>query len=171
MANRDAPHGFKPIYAKYGEHCHTKKCTVATTHGIIGQGDLIETVNDGTVRKATASSTSLIGVAAHPLAANTGTELLVYDNPGQVYEAQTDDGTGTLTAQTGIFLNANFIDTATTTKFSIMEIDENSGNTTATLPLKIMGLYTVSNNAFGEFNRLEVMINNHIYGSLGVTGL
>lgn len=169
--NRDAPHGFKPVYAIYGEHGHQKKYVVATTHTIIGEGDLIETVNDGTVRKATASSTSIIGVAAHPLAANTGTELSVYDNPGQVYEAQTDDGTGTLTSQAGVFLNANFIDTATTTKNSIMEIDENSGNTTPTLPLKIMGLYPISSNAFGEFNRLEVMINNHIYGSLGVNGL
>lgn len=171
MANRDAPHGFKPVYAIYGEHAHQKKYTVATTHAAIGIGDLIETVSDGTVRKGTASSTSLIGVAAHPLAANTGTELSVYDNPGQVFEAQTDDGTGALTAQTGIFSNANFIDTATTTDFSIMEIDENSAAVTATLPLKVIGLYPVSNNAFGEFNRLEVMINNHVYGSLGVTGL
>ena len=53
----------------------------------------------------------------------------------------------------------------------VTEIDEDSVNTTATLPLKALYLYDVVDNAFGEFNRVVCCINNHVKKSLGVTGL
>ena len=71
--------------------------------------------------------------------------------------------------------NADFVVAAATNGISRMEIDESSGATTATLPLTIVRLYGADDgtgisgdNQFGEFNRLEVKINNHVLG--GGTG-
>lgn len=172
MPNVDRPHGFRPIYAKWGVHGQTGPYTLDSTHGRIAKGDLVEEITGGFVRKGTSSSVSLKGVAAQTVAANTGGTIQLYDNPGQVYEAQTDDGTGDLTIQAAMTKNANFVDTVSTTQeHSIMEIDENTGDTTATLPLKILRLYPAPDNALGEFNRLEVMINNHVHKSTGVAGV
>lgn len=171
MANVDKPHGFRPIYAIHGVSGTCGKYELAAANTAIGIGDLIGRTNAGVVDQAAATSVQVIGVAAEAKAANSGGTILLYDGPFQVYEAQTDDGTGTLTAQTGVNLNADFVATAASAGMSRMEIDENSGAVTPTLPLVVLGLYEVVDNAFGEFNRLEVMINNHVLKSLGTTGI
>jgi len=167
----DAPYGFKPVRHLTGGEIRTESLTLTAANAIIGKGDLLSIAADGTVDRAAAADTTIVGVAAAPAAASDGTTILAYIDPNIVYRAQTDDGTGTLTAQTGINLNADFVVANATSGISRMEIDENTGATTATLPLKVLGLYNSPSNAFGEFNELEVIINNHIHKSLGVDGL
>lgn len=171
MANLDAPKGFRPIYAIGGQHGRTNKYALAAANTIIGIGDLLCRTNAGVVDRAAATSVQIIGVAAEAKAASSGGYILVYDNPDQVYEAQTDNGVGVLTAQTDMNLNADFVVANATNGVSRMEIDENSGLGTATLPLVVLRLWEETNNAFGEFNRLEVRINNHVLQSLGTTGI
>jgi len=167
----DRPMGFRPIYALGGQHGRTNKYVLAAANAIIGVGDLLARDANGAVDRAAATSVQIIGVAAEAKAASSGGFILVYDNPDQVYEAQTDNGTGTLTAQTGCNLNADFVVANAVNGISRMEIDENSGNTTATLPLVVLRLWDEPNNSFSEFNRLEVRINNHVLQSLGTTGI
>lgn len=172
MPNKNSPHGFKPTRAIYGEHGRTNSYSLTASNAKVAAGDVVVRTNDGLIDRGAASATQIIGVAATGAAASSGASIHVYDNPGQMFEAQTDDGTGTLTAQTGVNANANFVATASTGDISLMEILQNSAANTATLPFRIMGLYPAPDNAFGEFNRLEVMINNHVLGTgTGTTGL
>jgi hypothetical protein len=162
MANVDKPHGFRPIRALYGTHGQTNEYSLAAANSEIWPGDVVERTADGVVNLASAASVQIVGVAAEYKAANAGGTIQLYDNPGQIYEAQTDNGTGTATVQTGLNLNADFVATAGSGR-SLMEIDENSAAATATLPLRLIRLYPDPENALGEFNRLEVMFNNHVY--------
>ena len=177
MANSDAAHGFKIIGRIGGGSLRLRKYTLAAANTAIGKGMLVKMTNAGTVDiGATGMTTENLGLAAHYCAASKGGTsdpyILVYDQPDLVMEAQTDDGTGTGTAQTAIGLNAEIVvgSLDATTLQSTAEIDENSVADTSTLPLKVIGLYPDPRNAFGEFNRLLVIFNHHMYKSVGVTG-
>ncbi len=172
MANLDRPRGFKIVGSLGGgEVGRSKQYKLAAANSIIGIGDLLVADADGCVNRAAASATAIVGVALESKAANDGTYIMVNDDPNVILEAQTDNGVGTLTAQTGINLNANFVVADAVMGLSRMEIDESSGDPTATLPLKVIGLSPAIDNAFGEFNRLLVIINNHTYKSVGTLGL
>ncbi|MBZ0123217.1 MAG: hypothetical protein K8F31_04965, partial [Roseovarius sp.] len=99
------------------------------------------------------------GVALEPAAASSGKEIAAVLDDDVVFEVQTDDTTGVLTAETGIHLNADIIVANPPGSRSIAELDESSGATTATLPAKVVGLARRQGNAYGQFNRLEVMMN------------
>ena len=167
MANQDRPFGFKVL--RNGDSAH--EYDLAAANSVIGKGDLIVRTSDGVVDRAAASATQIVGVALEPKAASSGGKILVMDDPEAVLVAQCDGGTGTLTAQTGQNLNANIVVADAVNGVSRMEIDESSGATTATLPLKVLRLHKTVDNEFGEFNRLEVRINNHVDKSTGVAGV
>ena len=170
MANRDNPNGFTPIRHINGGEIRTEAVKLNATNTIIGVGDPLVRDSAGTWNVWASGAVS--GVAAQSASASSGSEIAAYTDPGIVYEAQTDDGTGTLTAQTGLNLNATIVTGTPANGRSIMEIDESSGNTTATLPLKVIGLSKRNGNAFGEFNRLEVVLNNHdLKGGTGTAGV
>ena len=171
MANVDRPHGFRVLGTLGGGELRLQEFPVAAANAVIGTNDLITLQTAGNVDRAAASDTQIVGVAMQPKAASTGGYLLVCVNPDVILEAQTDDGTGTCTALADMFGNIDFVVTNAVNGVSRMEIDESSQANTATLPLKIIGLYPAVDNAFGEFNRLLCTINNHAYKSLGVTGL
>lgn len=171
MANADKPHGFTILGTLHGRTPSVREYPVAAANSIIGKGDFVMLQTAGVVDRSAATDTQIVGVAMAPKAASAGGTLLVCDDPMVLLEAQTDDGTGTCTAQTDMYGNTNFVVADATYGMSRMEIDEDSQTTTATLPLKVIGLYPDPNNAFGEFNRLLCIINNHVYKSVGVDGL
>ena len=178
MANTDKAHGFRIIGRIGGGSLRLRKYTLAAANTAIGKGMIVQMTNAGTVDiGATGMTTTLLGIAAHYCAASKGGTsdpyVLVYDQPDLVMEAQTDDGTGTGTAQTAVGLNAEIIvgSLDSTTHESTAEIDEDSVANTSTLPLGIIGLYPDPKNAFGEFNRLLVIFNHHKYKSVGVQGI
>jgi hypothetical protein len=105
--------------------------------------------------------------------ASTDRYLLVSDDPSLIYEAQVSAAGSFLTADIG--LNANFRATAgnTASGSSGFDVDIASKNTTATLPLKIVGFPFRPDNAVGDpFINVYVQINNHPFkggtGTLGV---
>lgn len=163
MANVNNPSGFVPYLSGASARPKITYLPLLATNAAIGVGDPL-TLAAGGVDRASASA-ALCGVAAEPKAASSGGTIAVWSDPAQLFVAQTDDGTGDCTAATAMRKNVNFVAGTPSNGKSIAEIDENSGTTTGTLPFKILRLSDELGNAYGEFNRLVVKINNHQLGS------
>ena len=90
----------------------------------------------------------------------------VLDDPSQLFIIQADEDI----EKADIGKNADVIGTggSTTTGVSSMELDSSTIADTAALNLKIVGLWNVPGNAFGDFAVVVVKINEHLYGSTGV---
>ena len=99
--------------------------------------------------------------------------VLVCDDPEIIMEAQADDDTSTIVA-TQLMANFNVVATAgtTTTGVSNMQVDSNTGATTNTLPLQLVGFPNRVNNEVGSTNqKVLVKFNTHQYkATTGVTG-
>lgn len=156
MANYDAPSGFKPVG-------RVKSKTKYQAGGAVYPGDAVKFDSDGEVVAASASD-ALCGVAA-TYASGQGEAVHVFDDPNQLFVCQSDGSD--IDAQTDINLNYNIVATAgnSTYKVSRMELDANTGDTTATLPLKLLYIDNRPDNALGEFVDCIVKINNHQLGS------
>lgn len=192
MANVDRPNGFRPVRYLNGAPWsgQFRKYIVPAADGTaLFVGDLVKLSTTGTdegyptVIQATAAAAVIgvvVGFEPDPADLNTpqyrkaSTKRVVYvaDDPNLIFEAQEDGDTDPLeTADIG--LNVDFIvgSGSTTTGASGMEIDSSSHNTTATLPLKLLGLAQRPDNenvlsAGGQaWTRWEVKINNHQLGS------
>ena len=107
--------------------------------------------------------------------ASTDRYLLVADDPNLVYEVQiagARPASASATAMVG--LNGVFTVTAgsTTSGSSGMQLDSASQATTATLPLKIVGIPSRPDNIPGDaFLSFYVKLNSSTMGSLGTTGV
>jgi hypothetical protein len=99
--------------------------------------------------------------------------VLVCDDPEIIMEAQADDDTSTIVA-TQLMANFNVVATAgtTTTGVSNMQVDSNTGATTNTLPLQLVGFPNRIDNEVGATNqKVLVKFNTHQYkATTGVTG-
>lgn len=157
MSNTDAAFGLVPIStegkeAKVGYY-------IKKSGNAIYKYDLVKQDAAGNVDVGGASG-PYIGVAAEYKAATDVTEIAVYDDPQQLFRAQCS-GDFQLA---DIFRNADAV--ATTGDTSLLrskhEVDSSSFDTTATLGLKILGLYDVpEGNAVGSYAKVIVKINNH----------
>ena len=171
MANRNAPSGFLPVNLPTGGGGQpvVEEFDLTVANSEIGVGTPVKWVS-GLIDRAAAAD-ALAGIAAEYKAASAGGKIAVWSDPNQRFVAQTDDGTGTLTAVGGIGLNTSFVGTGVTNRRSTAELDQSEGATTATLEFKVLKLspeYSGSGgikNVYGEFNRLIVKINNHQFGS------
>lgn len=115
----------------------------------------------------------IVGFATNPLnlntpqyrAASTGRYVLVSDDPNQIYEIQTSNGT---LGVADVGLNANIAVAAgsTTTGSSGVTLDVGTAATTATLQLKIVGFVQRPDNEVGSSNaKVLVKINNNQLGA------
>jgi len=95
-------------------------------------------------------------------AASTAYYVLVDDDPDTLFEIQ-EDAVGGALAAADIGLNADIIAAAGNayTKRSGFMLDTSTKNTTATLPLKIVGLTPRPNNELSANSKVLVKINNH----------
>jgi len=162
MANVDSPNGLKAVSTLSGGNIRLQYVTFSSTNSAIGYGSPLTLLADGTY-DAWSNGLSFDGVSGFQLAANTGGTGPAYVDPNIIYSVQTDNGAGTLTAQTAIGLNANLI-AGSVSSFgaSTAELDESSGAAGAgsdSLPVHVIGLDTTYGNEFGEFNRLLVVTN------------
>ena len=138
------------------------------------------------VQRLTASSSAdpinlagvVVGVKPNPdnlmrkhRAASTDAILYLCADPNVVYEMQEDaDTTPIVAASIGLNANIAFGAGSATTGISGLEIDSNTVNTTAALPLKVIGLSKKIDNDFyagnGNVNaKFEVVLNWVIQGS------
>lgn len=158
MPNRDNPNGFTAIRHGSGGDVRAERIKLAAANAIIGVGDPLTRTAAGVWDRWSAGQT-WDGVATEPAAAASGKEILAIIDSNVVFEAQCDDTTGVLTLETGIHLNFDIILGNAVNDRSIAEIDESTGATTAALPGKVLRLSKRVGNAYGQFNRLEVMMN------------
>lgn len=95
--------------------------------------------------------------------------VLVEVDPNVVYEIQ-EIGTGTLLTATEIGLNANLSSGADNGTYSGWLLANSGVATGATLQLKLLQLAPRADNAFGQYAKYWVMINNHAFRA-GVAGV
>lgn len=162
MANTQRTRGAWPVDAPL-------RMTPYTAGGTVYPGDLLITDSTGRV-VAGAASGALIGVAAHK--ATAGNEVLVYDHPDQKFGIQANGVTPSAT--TDLLLNYDFVASAANTTYNRSNhvLNTSSGNTTATLPLKLIGYERRPDNALaGNTVDCVVVINNHqLKGGTGTAG-
>lgn len=162
MANSDRPKGFEPK----GYPLRINRYVAGDT---IQPGDAVHMEDDGKVNVAAAAE-AVLGVAIS--GGTDGNEVLVSDDPNQLYVVQAD-GTD-IDAQTDINLNYDLLATAGNTAFGISrhELDSSSGNTTATLQLKLVSIDERPDNALGAQVDCIVRMNNQNYaGGTGTVGI
>ena len=163
MANADRPRGAECV----GEPLRLTKYIAAEA---IYPGDFVNLKNDGQIEPADASE-ALLGAAVGYASAAAG-EVMVADHPQQRFVVQADGSD--IDAQTDMNLNYNIVATAgnSTFKMSRMELDSDSGATTATLPLKLLDYQRRPDNALGAQVDCIVQINNHqMAGGTGTVGV
>jgi len=188
MANTDKAFGLRPLgnlsatgaQKQYGYEIADSQA------GAIYQGDLVTIVNGYVVKFAPATHAAALGVFNgcfyidpttgkptwknyYPGSVNiTEGEIVadVLDDPSQLFIIQADEDI----EKADIGKNADVVGTggSTTTGVSSMELDSSTIADTAALNLKIVGLWNVPGNAFGDFAVVVVKINEHLYGSTGV---
>lgn len=158
MANADSPRGARPYQQVY-------RANVYRADAEVFKGDFVkQKAGDGTAttQKLTdvepvSASDAPLGVAANYAAA--GEEVTVYDDPQQLYEIQAD---GTEPADAAdIGKNYDILATAGSGETSRMELDSDTVNTTATLPLKLMRIIPRADNEIAANAKVVVKINNH----------
>ena len=190
MANVDKAFGLRPIgnLSATGAQKQYGYEIADNQSGAIYQGDLV-TIFDGYIVKfAPASHTAAVGVFNgcnyidpttgkptwknyYPGSVNITTGKIiadVIDDPNQLFLIQADEDI----VAADIGKNADVVGTggSTTTGQSTMELDSSTIANTAALNLKIVGLYNVPGNAYGDYAVVVVRINEHLYGSAGVAG-
>lgn len=163
MANADRPNGAMPKGVVY-------RINKYTANEAIYPGDFVNLDADGKVQPADASE-ALLGVAISYCSAD-GEVCMVADDPQQLYVIQSDSAD--IDAIADFNLNYNIVATAgnSTFKQSRMELDGDSGATTATLPLKLLEIDRRPDNALGSSVDCIVKINNHeMAGGTGTVGV
>lgn len=87
--------------------------------------------------------------------------VMVVDDPNVVFEIQ-EVGTGTyFTATTSVGLNANLLAGANNGYYSGWQLNNVGAAVTATLQVRILGLVRRQDNAYGQYAKWLVKINNH----------
>jgi len=188
MSNVDRPNGFRPVMHINGNPYTGGYRKYFSASDNLAKGDLVEADGTGSAQgypscgRAEASDVIqgvVVGWEVNPdgLENNYHVASAVYavfiaDDPDLILEAQSDDGT-LVVADVG--QNVNFVVAAldTTTGASNMEIDGDTGATTATLPLKIIQFVDrIDNDTSSANHRLLVAFNNHKFkGGTGTLGL
>lgn len=179
VVNRQNPHGFTPAGHLTGGEVRVQTVSMLNpTNSAIYIGDPLMQVTGGFLDLWT-SGNPVAGISAGKyIASNYGGTAVgavdFYQDPQIIYRAQTDTGTGSNTTQAALTLNANITNagTAGTNGINSAATLANAGGTTATLPMKIIGIVPAppEQNQFGEYNDLLCVINSSIYhaGVLGV---
>jgi hypothetical protein len=164
MANVDSPRGLLPVKPE-GKSVRTKKYIFAANEAAF-KGDLLILTAGGEADLYDNGDGKCLGVAAESVAA-AATEILVYDDPDQLYQAQCD---GTF-ALADIGSNVDVTATAGADGQSKHEIESASFATTSTLPIKILDLSPATGNAVGTNAVVICKLNNSVLGGDGSTGI
>lgn len=93
---------------------------------------------------------------------------LVVDDPNVIFEVQDSGGTALAATDTG--LNTNLVSGANNGFVSGWTVDGADKATTSTLQVKLLGLSQRIDNAFGQYGKWLVKINNHELAA-GTTGV
>ena len=166
MANLNNPHGLRHLGTDLsgGPSQFRQFTKPASDANTIYRGDVVARANGGGISAGgiTPGTTLLSGVVLDYGAANTLTTHQVCVSPLALYEAQANGANGVTAAQLG--QNANLAIAAGSSlppHLSGTMIDSSTVATTATLDVHLVDLYGDVNNAFGQYDRIEIVINKH----------
>lgn len=194
MPNVSRPSGFRPVKHIDGSAWNgatEQFAHLAADATVLQVGDLVLLAGNAdangvaSVTKITNGTTSVplgavvgflpdysnLNIPSEAVAASTLRYVNVCIDPTVVYEAQ---ASGTYVVATDAGLNAGVTLTAgpATTGVSAMQIDMTTKATTATLPVKILGLAQRADQDFSDTSNLKVycLVNNQTFsnGTLGV---
>jgi hypothetical protein len=172
MANLDNPHGLNAVRMLNGGKIPMTKYTVAATT-VVYQGDVVCMRATGLIAtlKTAAGATNIIGVAANYAAASG--DVWVYDDPGTIFEVQsdgaTDPGATTAGAYIGETIDITVTTGNTTTKVSKHELDYSALTTATADPLRVIGYHnSVDNDKLLAHARFLVLLNKHFLKAAGV---
>ncbi len=161
MANADRPRGFWPV----GKLC---RVSLYESGAAIYPGDAVKLSSDGQIDPAAAGD-ALLGVALS-YASAAGQEVMVADDPEQLFASQADEGQ--IDAQTDIGNVADILATGgdSTYLVSRMEVDSSTVTDAGSAQVQIMRIERRADNALGTNVDLIVRINEHqlVNGSSGV---
>ena len=164
MANRDNPHGLRPLgRTMAGGVPFVEEFSKASTYTALYIWDAVNRVADGTIEaSATPGSTLYSGVNLIAGATLTATTHLVMTSPDALYEAQDNAATDGF-AEADMGLNANLVlgTGSATTLISGHEINETGADVTATLDVHLLRLFPAPDNAAGAWSRVEIIFNKH----------
>lgn len=177
MANADNADGFRPTLGAGGSAGHlVREFDVAAGYAVvIGKHGLVM-MNAGSIERAVAvpgaADEMIVGSAVHDVqATGVARKILVYCDPLQQFEVQTDDGNAITTAAGFVGKSYAIIlgSIDANTQQSTSEIDESSasGPATTTLWLHCVGVSPRQGNEVAtEFTRVLVQIvpEVHLYG-------
>lgn len=104
-----------------------------------------------------------------PATKTKGYYVMVADDPNIVFEAQ-EDSVGANLAATDVMSNANLVAGTNNSYISGWMIDSSPTALTATLQLQLLGLVVRPDNAYGQYAKWLVRINNHQFKP-GVAGV
>lgn len=200
MANVSAPAGLSPVQYKNGAPWTGGGRVYYIASGDTNAyaiGDPVTLSGDGDgngvpgVTLATAGTASLVlgpvlgaggivmgGAFADPSNINTtiipatktkGYYILVADDPNILFEVQ-EGGAGAALTSANIGQTANLLAGTNSGYLSGWTFNNATTGTGATLQLQLMGLSLKANNAFGQYAKWLVRINNHQYAA-GVAGV
>jgi len=88
--------------------------------------------------------------------------VMIADDPNIIHQVE-EIGTGTALAATDVGNNANLASGTNNGYVSGWVVNNAGVTTTATLQVKLMGLVRKQDNAFGQYAKWLVLINNHCY--------
>lgn len=164
MPNSNNPYGFKP-WDNGGKPIAPRKYVKGTATALY-PGDVVMANSSGEVVVATTAA-RILGVAAEYKAA-AATDILVYDDPNMVFEAQCSADF----AATNVFNNCDIVANSadTTLLQSNHTINSSTFGTTASLQFKVIGLIAQAENAVGSYARIKVIPNTHEFKA-NVTGV
>ena len=104
-----------------------------------------------------------------PATKTKGYYILVADDPNILFEVQ-EGGAGAALTSASIGLNVNLLAGANSGFLSGWTFDNTTAAVGATLQMQLLGLVLKPNNAFGQYAKWLVRINNHQYAA-GVAGV
>lgn len=162
MANSDNPFGFTPVKSPAGNTFATEYKSLSGTK--IREGDPL-VLSNGRVARGNSASAAYIGIAAaadtsdSPSTA-TQRNVLVYDDPDQVFEVQSDSASVTQSATVGGRFLCTIGSPSTASDLSKAELAVLAA-TSAAQPFLVLGLSQRADNETGSFSTLRVKIMNH----------
>lgn len=176
MANLNYAHGFEPFENLSATSLSVQTIDIAPTNTAIFINDLLERRSDGYIWPAQASSTTIIGVSAQYIPANTGGKVSYYALEGLQMMAQVSNDSPGVTVQADFDLTYNIKvgSGSAVTGYSAMQIDGASGAASATLPIKILYVWPETGkqtNTLGEpYVKVVCMANLGVTKGAGIVG-
>ncbi len=173
MANRDNPHGLRPLGRTLGGGVPwIEQLSKVVGYTGIFVWDAVNRVADGSIEaSATPGTTEYTGVSLTYGKTLTATDHLVMTSPDALFEAQDNAATdGIAAADLGLNANLELNAGSTTTEISGHEINETGADVTDTLDVHLLRLFAAPDNAHGAHARIEIVFNRHRLG-IGMVGV